>query len=674
MKNIKNSVALKIICYITIPIMVGIIIINCIVGIILAKEPNVLKADNIYATEEFASIYSSDLNYLSNLIAEISEDMERIVIESNNRYYDMYSEYTNENNEKMVYNIADWNIEFNYVVINKKTKTAYTNLSITSNKDTIEELIQYIKEENAPYWNAVQEKIETNIDNLKKENLSYSDRIYKWVETNSDYEIYTTLNNINGSFWEFSVLYNIIQPISETPYQVITLVLIILTIIACIYLLVSLGHKKGYDGIYLNWLDRVPLEFILTLLFFGLFFGFSLFDTISSYATMTYTIVSASAGLFMVYVTLAIAGTTIIKRLKANTIIKSTLIYKLFIWIRNLIGEFLLNTRLVIKLGILYGGFALIFFLLMIMSASYYDFGFLTFLLFVFVVFVFIKLYNYTKNLYKVKDAIKNIYEGNNEITLNPNEMKGDLKDVSIHINDIAGGFSNAIEESIKSERFKTELITNVSHDIKTPLTSIINYVDLLKQEEINNEKVKEYIQILDQKSQRLKKLTEDLVEASKASSGNVKLEMEKLNIVELIKQATGEFEDKFNKKNLKVIAEMPESEVNILADNRYVYRIIENIFSNIAKYALDDSRVYIDVLTQDKKAQITIKNISKESLNISSDELMQRFVRGEKSRTTEGSGLGLSISKSLTEIQNGTFEIQIDGDLFKAKISFDLI
>ena len=247
---------------------------------------------------------------------------------------------------------------------------------------------------------------------------------------------------------------------------------------------------------------------------------------------------------------------------------------------------------------------------------------------------------------------------------------------MSVYVNDIASGFSNAIQESLKSERLKTELITNVSHDIKRPLTSIINYVDLLKKENIEDEKVKEYIDILDKKSQRLKKLTEDLVEASKVSSGNVKLKLENIDIKELFNQTIGEFKDKFEEKNLKIEVKMPEEDIKIKADSRYLYRIIENLFSNITKYALESSRVYIDIVEKNKDKDkeyinISIKNISKDKLNISSDELMQRFVRGDKSRYTEGSGLGLSIAKSLTELQGGRFNIIIDGDLFKVEIDW---
>ena len=246
------------------------------------------------------------------------------------------------------------------------------------------------------------------------------------------------------------------------------------------------------------------------------------------------------------------------------------------------------------------------------------------------------------------------------------------------NINNIGDGLDKAIYNQLKSERLKSELITNVSHDLKTPLTSIINYVDLLKQDNFQNSKAEEYIEILDNKSQRLKKLTEDLVEASKISTGNISLKLEKINVVELIKQATGEFEDKFKKHKLEVIVNSADDEINIMADSRYMYRIIENLYSNISKYALENSRVYIDVKRNGKKAfsdvqnlSIEIKNISKDRLNISAEELMQRFVRGDKSRTTEGSGLGISIAQNLTELQNGKFELTLDGDLFKVKMEF---
>ena len=255
-------------------------------------------------------------------------------------------------------------------------------------------------------------------------------------------------------------------------------------------------------------------------------------------------------------------------------------------------------------------------------------------------VYIFYQIIQRINCFKKIEEMLKEIYEGNNKERLDEKRFTKEFKQTVNYINDISNGFENAVEEGIKSERLKTELITNVSHDIKTPLTSIINYVDLIKRENIENEKLKEYIEILESKSHRLKRLTEDLVEASKASSGNVKLNLESLNIGELINQTTGEFEDKFKEKNLEIISEIPKEEIFIEADSRYMYRVIENIFSNVSKYALKNSRVYIDVSEKSEKVKIEVKNISEQKLNISESELMQRFVRGDKSRTTEGSGL----------------------------------
>ncbi|WP_044917312.1 sensor histidine kinase [Oribacterium sp. FC2011] len=235
----------------------------------------------------------------------------------------------------------------------------------------------------------------------------------------------------------------------------------------------------------------------------------------------------------------------------------------------------------------------------------------------------------------------------------------------------IATGLSHAVDEQVKSERLKADLITNVSHDLKTPLTSIISYVDLLKREEIDNPRVQEYIKVLDQKSTRLKTLTEDLVEASKASSGNVKIDFADINYNEIVEQALGEFEDKTHAAKLEVILNYPDHPVMISADGRHLWRVIENLLNNCCKYALRESRVYVDI-TEDEDsgtATCTIKNISSRPLNISPEELTERFVRGDVSRTTEGSGLGLSIAKSLTKLMNGELVISIDGDLYKASV-----
>ena len=241
------------------------------------------------------------------------------------------------------------------------------------------------------------------------------------------------------------------------------------------------------------------------------------------------------------------------------------------------------------------------------------------------------------------------------------------LKDT---INNIGDGIENAVAENMKSERMKTDLITNVSHDLKTPLTSIINYVDLLKTEGVDSKNANKYLDILDKKSQRLKNLTEDLVEASKLTSGAIELHKEKINIVELINQSLGEYNEKLNQRNLTVVKTIPDKAIYINADGRRMWRVFENLYGNIFKYAMEGTRVYVDVEEHNGEIVIGIKNISEKALNISPDELMDRFVRGDQSRSTEGSGLGLSIAKTIIERHDGTMEIILDGDLFKVVIA----
>lgn len=275
------------------------------------------------------------------------------------------------------------------------------------------------------------------------------------------------------------------------------------------------------------------------------------------------------------------------------------------------------------------------------------------------------------KDIDKLTDGVKEITQGNLDSKVEINEKLSVFDDLANGINHIGDGLKNAVETSLKDERMKTELITNVSHDLKTPLTSIINYVSLLKKQDMPNEDAKHYVEVLDGKAQRLKQLTEDLVEAAKATSGNIELEMMPLTFDELMKQALGEFEDKFEKRNLTIIANYPEKPAVVMADGRRLFRIIENVLQNIYKYAMEGTRVYADLERDGDKIVFTLKNVSAAPLNISPDELMERFTRGDSSRTTEGSGLGLSIAKDLTRLQNGEFEIQLDGDLFKVIIRF---
>ena len=529
------------------------------------------------------------------------------------------------------------------------------------------------------YWDYVDGKVDTNINYLDSENIKYNYSFIYAMEKQTDtsysiidYDIYTSCDlssmeeysayGINETLYTY-MLENRTQPIYAIIVSTIALIII------AIYLIWSIGHKEGKEEITLNSVDKIPYEILVFICLMILSVALAVVVNIGG--TINYVILLVGIlGYLICYAMCAVIGVTTIKRIKSRTFIKSFLIYKIGKWCFDKIEGWIrtINQKAPENKKIFW--YYLLFIIISIMLASLFYTGIAIILLIGFWIWSYYKLKKYILDQEKVKKALKDIYEGkSNDVHLNESELRGALKEMAIYVNDIANGFSNAINESLKSERLKTELITNVSHDIKTPLTSIINYVDLLKKENIQDEKAKEYIEILDKKSQRLKKLTEDLIEASKVSSGNVKLNLENINIKELFNQTIGEFKDRFEEKRLIIETTIPNDDIKINADSRYLYRIIENLFSNITKYALEGSRVYIDILEKEKIVDISIKNISKDKLNISSDELMQRFVRGDKSRYTEGSGLGLSIAKSLTELQGGTFDIIIDGDLFKVHI-----
>lgn len=275
---------------------------------------------------------------------------------------------------------------------------------------------------------------------------------------------------------------------------------------------------------------------------------------------------------------------------------------------------------------------------------------------------------------YEIKDAIEAISHGKLDTMLDESKFHGQQKELAQAVNRIGEGMKSAVSENTKNERMKADLITNVSHDIKTPLTSIVNYVDLLKRTSIEDEKALNYIRIIDEKSQRLKVLTEELVEASKISSGNIKLDMQMIDFVELMYQCGGEFNERFEARDLTIVTKLLNESAYIQADGRQLYRVVENLYTNASKYALEKTRVYVEMEKKDDRVILSMKNVAKnpEGLHKYVD-LTDRFVRGEESRTTEGSGLGLSIAKNLTLLMNGTFDVQVDGDLFIATISFKI-
>jgi signal transduction histidine kinase len=274
----------------------------------------------------------------------------------------------------------------------------------------------------------------------------------------------------------------------------------------------------------------------------------------------------------------------------------------------------------------------------------------------------------------KLQKSAKEMACGNLDYRTDLSYMPKILRDHGENLNNIGEGLKTALSEQIKSEHMKAELITNVSHDIKTPLTSIVNYVGLLKRDGLDSEAAYEYLDVLERQSAKLKKLTEDLIDASKASSGCIKVNAERMDVNVLLAQASGEYEGKFEQKELVPVLSLCEENPYIFADGGLVWRVFDNLFNNICKYSQKNTRVYLKTEMRGKKVAISFSNISEAQLDISSDELMERFVRGDASRNTEGSGLGLSIARSLVELQSGTFDIKIDGDLFKVEIVFDTV
>ena len=270
-----------------------------------------------------------------------------------------------------------------------------------------------------------------------------------------------------------------------------------------------------------------------------------------------------------------------------------------------------------------------------------------------------------------IVEGIRRIRDGEVDYKLDTEALHGDNREMADAVNNIGEGIRKAVSTSMKDEQMKSDLITNVSHDIKTPLTSIINYVDLLKRLKITEEPAQSYIAVLDSKSQRLKQLTDDLVEASKISSGNIVLNLEPLNLTELLNQAVGEFSDRLEEKKLQIIFDGSDQPGMIYADSRRMWRIIENLFQNICKYALEGTRVYLEMQVEGGRVVASLKNISDRPMNLKGEELSERFIRGDASRTTEGSGLGLYIAKNLTQAQHGEFQIRLDGDLFKILLDF---
>ena len=675
MRN-KTKQFVKIIGYILIPIFILISIFSALSLYYRSENQQVQEANNFFETDNFMYMYSASIinNFSVNANSLLVKDEDGDSYYSSNRYgiYDDYQENVQIGNKKGRVNyLTTYEYKnFKYLIIDNKNSVAYTNVEHTMFTDSIEEIKERLAK-NSIYWNYEKGNVNTSIEKLKLEEIRYKS-IYKSIDDAKKFSVYTSLEN-DLTYYDQYRTNKTVFDMAQILYKP-ALYLLPLSIIAVLVLLIMncflIGLRNENGEVILNAFDKTPLLVALIILFILFMIGCGFLIALTS-ENLTLILSGTAIGAVIGYISFVFFLETIIKRIKSRTLFRNTITYRILRWIKSLITSMTRNANMTVKLILIFIAFGILNIIGFSLSISE-PIG--IFILIAIWVYAFAKMHQWLVRYIEIKNAINEIYMGNTEVHLDEKRYKGSLNSMAIQVNDIAGGLSNAIQEKLKSERLKTELITNVSHDIKTPLTSIINYVDLLKKEKMPNEQAEEYLNILDNKSQRLKMLTEDLVEASKASSGNIKLNIEKLNVNELLKQVSGEFEDKFKSRNLEEVMSLPEKNVYINADSRYMYRILENMYSNISKYAMDNTRVYIDVIPNNNRITIQMKNISKEKLNISTEELMQRFVRGDSARNTEGSGLGLSIATSLTTLQGGTFNIYLDGDLYKVIIEFDMI
>lgn len=441
-------------------------------------------------------------------------------------------------------------------------------------------------------------------------------------------------------------------------------------VLSLVYLTLVTGHRDGEEGVHLNFIDKIKTEIVIAV-----------FVLVTSELLMLVSHVNNStgnvSGLLVASGTVSMAidmlflvfYLSMVRRMKAEVMWENSLAC----WLARGLSKTFRERTVTVRVLALFSIHMIICFILAV-GAFHFDSVICLLLLLAFSAMEAYLLLRMAVEHYQIYQGVEKITEGALDAKIDVDELHGDDKRLAEAINNIGSGLLHAVDESTKNERMKADLITNVSHDIKTPLTSIINYVNLIKMEDIENERVLGYIKILDEKSQRLKQLTEDLVETSRITSGNIKLDMQKIDLVELVCQTAGEFNEKFETKELTIVTKLPKTAVMIWADGRQLYRVIENLYNNVAKYAMEKTRVYVDVQVSEGEAVFSIKNVSERSLaveNSNAGDLTERFIRGDVSRTTEGSGLGLSIAKSLTELMGGTFRISVGGDLFKAAIHF---
>lgn len=577
---------------------------------------------------------------------------------------------------------TEGSINLTYLFADKETQTIYTNKKAYSSYAQLEQNLEKIFKEKA--YAVVYPELSECVTNIPDADLQVWNHTIDQSFDTKDFVFAVSVDtkfSVADSMADEAENY---ETYSKLMFPMLAGAIFgsVLWLIGMVWLTVTAGRKPKDEEIHLNGFDRWYTEIAA-----GAVIGIWLAGTIISGTLIANSSLGYSHAVVTVIVTCLICGTytmawfligylSLVRRIKAGTLWKNSLIRTVLKWIGKCSGKlsdfaraFSRNTAEKIKVLLVGGAFLFLQFL--IIGCGFTGAGVFLIILLIVDAAAVIFIIRKADGLDLIMDGLKKISDGELQYKIKTDTLTGKQKVMAEYINNIGSGLDAAVENSLKKERMQTELITNVSHDLKTPLTSIINYVDLMKRENPTDPKIQEYLRILDEKSQRLKVLTEDVVEASKASTGNIKLEMNDIDFVEMVQQVIGEFEEKFQEKNLTMMVHFTDEPSIIYADGQRMWRVLENVFGNVVKYAMEGTRVYAEISNRNKKVTFSLKNISAQPLNISADELTERFIRGDVARNTEGSGLGLSIAKSLTELQGGEFKLYLDGDLFKVMITF---